>query len=277
MMSFPAEKVFDSIFSFRSYGVAVRVESNSPSLLALSEETVRTALLGKLEPCSTAETEHSFTIQEHNNGECSIFQDGKRMVTDRPDRKFFRFLNSLVRILVAEFSETFVFVHSGVVVWQGKAILIPGDSFSGKTSLVAELIRSGAVYYSDEYAVLDSEGLVHPFPRKLSLRNDSGSIFETDVHPDDLGAVVGSRPAAVGTVWFTKYDRGVRDFEPERQTVGTAVVDTINYTIPIRRNPSYAFEVLKRSLEKSLAIKCPRGDAAEFVPFFLEFVDNTVI
>jgi hypothetical protein len=30
---------------------------------------------------------------------------------------------------------------------------------------VAELVRAGATYYSDEFAVLDSRGRVHPFPR----------------------------------------------------------------------------------------------------------------
>jgi hypothetical protein len=276
-MSSPAETVFDSVFCFESYGVPVAVESNSPAILSLAEETVRKALLGKLEVCGVGTARHYFRIEEHDNGDCSIFQDGQRMVTDRPDGKFFRFLNSLVRILVAEFSETFIFVHSGVVVWKNKAILIPGDSFSGKTSLVAALIREGAVYYSDEYAVLDSAGRVHPFPRDLSIRNDSGTITETDVRPTDLGAAVGSIPANVGAVWFTKYDPGVCLFVPERQTVGNAIVEMINYTIPIRRNAALAMDVLRKTLDNCLAIKCRRGDVKEFVPFFLDFVDNTVI
>ena len=57
-----------------------------------------------------------------------------------------------------------VFVHAGVVGWKGHAIVIPGRSRSGKTTLVAELVKAGAEYYSDEFAVLDAEGRVHPFP-----------------------------------------------------------------------------------------------------------------
>jgi uridine kinase len=41
-------------------------------------------------------------------------------------------------------------------------IAIPGRSFSGKTSLVTALVRAGAVYYSDEFAVIDRDGLVRP-------------------------------------------------------------------------------------------------------------------
>lgn len=276
-MSSPTETVFDSVFCFESYGVPVAVESNSPAMLSQAEETIRKALLGKLDSCRSDDVMHSFRIEEHENGNCSIFQDGQRMVTDRPNGKFFRFLDSLVRILVAEFSDSFVFVHSGVVVWNGKAVLIPGDSFSGKTSLVAELIRAGAVYYSDEYAVFDTDGRVHPFPRRLSIRNDSGTITETDVDPIELGGKVGDGPAEVRAVWFTKYDRGIHSFVPERQTVGNAIVEMINYTIPIRRTPTLAIDVLRKSLDNCLAIKCRRGEAKEFVPFFLDFIDNTVI
>ena len=277
IMSSPAEKVFDYLFCFEAYGVPILIESNSTVILSLAEESARKALLGKLEPICADDAKHVFRFEEHNNGECSIFQDGQLMVTDQPNAKFFRFFDSLVRILVAEFSEKWVFIHSGVVGWKDKAILIPGDSFAGKTCLVASLIRAGCTYFSDEYAVLDGNGSVHTFPRKLTMRNDSGTITETDVDPTEFGGAVSDRSARIGAVWFTKFDPGVRYFRPERQTTGNAVVDMIKYTIPIRRNPAYAMEVLRKSLEKSLAIKCLRGDASKFVPFFLEFIDNTVI
>src|SRR3954468_18151763 len=43
-----------------------------------------------------------------------------------------------------------VFVHGGVVGWGGGSSVLPGASFSGKTTLVAELVRPGAASYSDE-------------------------------------------------------------------------------------------------------------------------------
>ncbi len=79
---------------------------------------------------------------------------------------------SNLRLLVAEFAPRRVFIHAGVVARNGAAIILPGKSFSGKTTLVKELIRAGAVYYSDEYAVLDSWGRVHPFLRPLEVRSD---------------------------------------------------------------------------------------------------------
>src|SRR5947207_12547351 len=69
------------------------------------------------------------------------------------------------RMFVAEHARRRVFVHAAAVGWKGKAILIPGESMSGKTNLAAEFVRAGATYYSDEYAVLDDHGRVHPYAK----------------------------------------------------------------------------------------------------------------
>ena len=65
-------------------------------------------------------------------------------------------------------------VHAGVVAWNGCVVLLPGASHAGKTTLVTELLKRGAVYYSDEYALLNAEGRVHAYPRALMLRESSG-------------------------------------------------------------------------------------------------------
>ena len=87
-----------------------------------------------------------------------------------------------------------VFVHAGVVGVEDRAIVLPGRSFAGKTTLVAALVKAGAEYWSDEYAVLDADGLVHPYPKPLSVRiNDTR---ETDEQPvESLGGRAGEGPA----------------------------------------------------------------------------------
>ena len=72
---------------------------------------------------------------------------------------------------VAEFSTPHLMMHAGVVAWKGKAIVLPGTSHAGKTTLVTALVEAGATYYSDEYAVLDAKGHVSPYARRLSLRD----------------------------------------------------------------------------------------------------------
>src|SRR5438093_9745682 len=64
-------------------------------------------------------------------------------------------LESDLHRYVAQTSRRHVFVHAGAVGWRGRAIVIPGASMSGKTTLVSAFVQAGATYYSDEYAVLD--------------------------------------------------------------------------------------------------------------------------
>ncbi len=75
---------------------------------------------------------------------------------------------------IAELSPEAVFVHAGVVGTPCGAVMIPGRSFAGKTTLVRALLQAGCSYLSDEYAVVTSQGLVAPYPRRLSIRTGSG-------------------------------------------------------------------------------------------------------
>ena len=59
-------------------------------------------------------------------------------------------------------------MHAGVAVWNGAAILIPGRSHAGKSTLTKSLIDAGAVYYSDEFAPVLPNGFVIPYPKPLS-------------------------------------------------------------------------------------------------------------
>jgi hypothetical protein len=94
-------------------------------------------------------------------------------------------------------------IHAGTVAWNGRALLLPGSSHSGKSSLVAELLRRGAAYFSDEYALLDVDGQVHPYPRPLLLRN--GRPDQLPVLAGDLNATVGDASAQLGWILLLRY------------------------------------------------------------------------
>lgn len=87
-------------------------------------------------------------------------------------------------------------IHAGVVAWGGRALVLPGSTHSGKSTLVAELVRRGAVYYSDEYALIDHDGLVHPYPRPMLLRNGKPAsvvvpMAEAGTAPVPIGWILG--------------------------------------------------------------------------------------
>ena len=47
-------------------------------------------------------------------------------------------------------------VHAGVAVWQGRAIVLPGDSGVGKSTLVAALEARGARVLADDMVTFDA-------------------------------------------------------------------------------------------------------------------------
>jgi hypothetical protein len=94
-------------------------------------------------------------------------------------------------------------VHAGAVLLGERALLLPGITHAGKSSLVAELLRRGATYFSDEYALIDSEGRVHPYPRPLLLRN--GSPEQSPVLPAECNARIADTPAPVGWILSLEY------------------------------------------------------------------------
>ena len=94
---------------------------------------------------------------------------------------------------VAEHSADRVFVHAGVVEWRGRAIVLPGPSLAGETTLTAALLGAGATYFSDEFAVLDFEGRVHAYPRPLGLR-DAATGARTSRSAASLDSAVGVEP-----------------------------------------------------------------------------------
>jgi hypothetical protein len=88
----------------------------------------------------------------------------------------------------------------------GAAALLIAASGHGKSTLVEELAGGawGTDYYSDEYAAIDPEGRLHPYPRSLLLR--SGRPSQHPVTPEELGASVAAGPAEIRLVLQVPYD-----------------------------------------------------------------------
>lgn len=170
-------------------------------------------------------------------------------------------LEADISLFVAERAPRRVFVHAGVVGWRGRAILIPGKSHAGKTTLVAELVRAGAEYYSDEYAVLDARGRVHPFPRPLSMRQGTDERPRRTA-PEALGGVGGTRPLPVGLVVSTEYREGAV-WRPELLSSGQATLALLAHTVPARRRPTTSLRFLRQAIAGAVTLRGARGEAAE--------------
>jgi hypothetical protein len=176
-------------------------------------------------------------------------------------------LAGVIRLIVAERTTSRLFVHAGVVGWRGCAILIPGGTFTGKTSLVVELVRAGATYYSDDCALLDERGRVHPYPGPLGIR-ERATAPRILRPPEEMGAAVGVEPLPVGVIAFTRYENGAT-WRPRRVSPARAVLALLAHTAGVRRRPSTVMATLERALEGATVLAGPRGEASAAAPLLL--------
>jgi hypothetical protein len=71
-----------------------------------------------------------------------------------------------------------LFVHAGVVANDGRAVVLPGLSRAGKSTLVLALLREGARLLSDELLAYDpASGRLLPFPRAVKVRDECAGYF----------------------------------------------------------------------------------------------------
>ncbi len=178
-----------------------------------------------------------------------------------------------LRLHVAEHAKNRVFVHAGVVGWRGRAIVLPGHSHSGKSSLVRELVRAGGTYYSDEYAVIDTAGRVHPYPAPLSLRPRADAAEGARIAAARLGA--GKRSLPVGLVVVSRYEEAGR-WRPSTLTAGQGVLALLANTVPARRRPAAVLETLSRAAAAAPFLKGVRGEAAETAGHLLSAVESAL-
>ena len=269
-MNFPAG------FCFESYGVKVRFEVENEELGRLARAEAERALLKRLRyfDNQNGEIDHTFRVYSDAEGGYVFEDEGlpDRKVRDRTELA--AALNMMIRIQVGSKSRKWVFVHSGVVAWKGKAIVIPGKSYNGKTTLVAELIRNGATYFSDEYAVFDTEGLVHPFERDLSVRDGEDRKI-ADVPATEFGAASGDRAVPVGMLLLTKYEPDA-EWRPEMATIGEGILETVPNVLPVRFNTEFSLKVLNAAFSRAIIVRSSRGEARVAAPQILAFLEDNL-
>ncbi len=262
-------------YDFRSYGVTVRIDGTDAALIYDAAAVARRSLLGNLSTVRTSRFDHKFDLTSTKSGTYRIIQNGEYLASGRSRRKFLKFFDSIIRVSVGEYAVDRVFLHAGVVAWNGKAIVMPADSFQGKSTLVAALVRQGAVYYSDEFAVLDEDGLVHPFARPISLRTDDAKIKPYELSVEELGGEAGSSPAPVGLVLLTGYKPGAK-WRPRILSSGSGVMAIMPFALSLRHQPEFSVKVLHNIASRAIIASGRRGSAELFARTLLKFVDKHV-
>ncbi len=109
-------------------------------------------------------------------------------------------VESEVRVTVAEFAVSRVFLHAGVVAWKNEALVIPAKSYSGKSTLVAELVKKGVVHYSDEYCGFRRGWKCSAVSEVVSLRGIVDPYTQLECSVESIGGIAGAKTISVGIV-----------------------------------------------------------------------------
>jgi len=255
-----------------SFGVGFRLRADSELLLPamlecapLGTQSLRVEGPGDIE---------EFTLWGLGSAGYRLVVCGEVVAEAAEVRAVLEKLTGDLMVYVANHAPDRVFVHAGVVGWRDCALVLPGTSFAGKTTMVAALVRAGATYYSDEYAVLDERGCVHPYARDLQMR-EAGSAEQVPVPVGELGGRAGTAPLAVSHIVFTEYAESGR-WDPQPVSAGMAVLEMLRHTIPVQRTPARVMATLGKMMETATALRSGRGEADETARLLLDGIDARV-
>ncbi len=266
---------FKHQFYIESFGVKIGFSTNSEEALEAVKEAVKIYLPDFCVEIEETATEHNFLFVWNDRKGDTLYKNGEKVIDRQRREASVEGVASQIRITVAEFAVGRVFIHAGVIAWKGKGIIMPGRSFHGKTALTVALIKRGAVYYSDEYAVLDAEGFLHPFPKMLSVRGEINDYKQIDYPVETFGGTAGTEKIRVGLVLVCEYKEKAR-WNPKVLSPAKGVIEVIQNTIPIRQNPQFTLEVLNKVADEALFVKSKRGDVSKSADLILKFIDDNL-
>jgi hypothetical protein len=249
--------------AFEAFGVAVQVELDDPALQARVEAILPPSRVA----CDPSTATENFTLRASEPDGYTVAVADAPWVEQADLEVALGVLDAQIRMFVAANAKDLIFVHAGAVARDGKALLIPGESFAGKTTLVAALVQAGATYFSDEYAVLDADGRVHPYARRLSIRNGSAATQERPV--SELGGVAADQRAEVSAVVITRYRPGA-EWLPRHLLAGQGVLALLANTVPAQERPRESLQALSRAVSGATILEGDRGEARDLVPRLLD-------
>jgi hypothetical protein len=258
-------------FAVTSYGTRIGARTSDPELL----EHLQARIPFGSEPSDTEIVDRLFSVltirkKKPKPNRYNLYWDHMLFGKELKLAEMLERFDAITSLSIAELSDEQLFIHAGVVEWQGKAILIPGRSHSGKTTLVAELVKLGATYYSDEFAIIDEEGYVSSYPKPLAIRLP-GQQKQSDISVEELGGKSGNLKLPVGLIIASQYKKGA-SWKPEAMTPGNSLLYLLDNTHSAQRAPERAIRVLKELSLNATTISSSRGEANKVAQLIL---DNT--
>lgn len=222
---------------------------------------------------SPGNVDATFFVQKSPNRNLySIFQDSHNIARKGFVYRTLEEIASELHFAVSMFARPYLFVHAGVVSWRGRAIVLPGRSMSGKSTLVSALVDHGATYYSDEYAVIDRYGRIHPYRKPLTLRF-AGETHRRFENMSVSGAKRHGKAIVAGLVAFLNYKPNSH-WNPDSITPAEAVLALFKNTIAAQTRAKFALRALSHFARRAPSIRGFRPDATVIASSLIDFVSE---
>ena len=261
-------------FAMRLFGLEIRIEAGSPAILAALDRYLFPWLprlpLASGDEIPSLPPALNFRMHERAGG-IVILRDDKTEITAESVETAIPLLQSAIDESVVGQCSDVAFVHAGVVAVDNAAILFPGISHAGKSTLVAELVRRGATYFSDEYAVIGADGSVYPYPRALMLRN--GVPEQRPVLPAELAAAVGTGSVPPRLIIMLRYVEGER-FQVRKIAHAEALMILLQSTPQVLADAPHIFKLLGRVAASAVTFSGVRGEASQAAEHIFALVEQ---
>jgi hypothetical protein len=256
--------------AFEAYGVRLAMTAPRPGIL----ERMREFLPPGSRACPPEAVERTFGLRFEDNGGFILTRDGQDLSgTNGMDLDLaLEMFDTQLRIYLGRTAPDTIFIHAGVVAHGGVAMVIPSSSFAGKTTLVTSLVRLGAVYYSDEFAVINRDGRIEPYAKPLSLR-ESGGWKQTDHAVETFGGKAGDEPMPLGMIVITSYRQGA-DWDPKRLSAGAGAMALLSHAVPAKERPDEVMQAISVAAKDAVVLEGDRGEAGEVAPLLLQELEN---
>ncbi|MEG3123130.1 HprK-related kinase A [Sphingomonas sp. GB1N7] len=134
----------------------------------------------------------------------------------------------------------YLLLHASAVERDGRALLMTGVSGAGKSTLAALLSLRGWRLMGDEFALLDpATGLIHAFPRLVSLKNAAIGVVERAASEGRFGPLLAGTPKG-----------DIRHLVPDAKAVAAMSVPAKPALVLF---PSFGFDPAQREISHSEA------------------------
>jgi hypothetical protein len=204
----------------------------------------------------------------HVGGSYRIEVDTRDERSERDRTEALRALNhELLQALMARLREHY-FVHAAVVVWRGRALVLPGLSRAGKSTLALALLLEGARYLSDELLAFTRAGRAEPLPRALKIRDECVAYFpelegrfagegEVRFLPfEALPSGVLATSAPVGAIAVPRWSAGAAN-RPEPLSRGEALLALAGASLNFGAHQEQSLDWLAALVGDSMAFSIP--------------------